>query len=108
MKKRTWGIMVVIGAGCLVIAAPSQERTQESVDPGVISAIRDEGLAHSQVFDDVSWLADVYGPRLTGTPAFRQAADWVQKKFTEWGLVNVPPGSTCASCACDPAAPALP
>jgi hypothetical protein len=89
MKKRTLGIMVVIGAGCFVIAAQSQERTQESVDPGVISAIRDEGLAHSQVFDDVSWLADVYGPRVTGTPALRQAGDWVQKKFTEWGLTNV-------------------
>ena len=77
------------GAGWLVIAAQSQEREQESVDPGMISAIRDEGLAHSQVFDHVSWLADVYGPRVTGTPSFWQAGDWVQKKFTEWGLANV-------------------
>jgi carboxypeptidase Q len=89
MKKRTLGIMVVIGAGWLVITAQSQERAREAVDPAMISAIRDEGLAHSQVFDDVSWLADVYGPRVTGTPALKQAGDWVQKKFTEWGLANV-------------------
>lgn len=81
--------MAGIGAGVLVIAAYSQERVQESVDPGMISAIRDEELAHSQVFDHVSWLADVYGPRLTGTPQLKQAGDWVQKKFTEWGLANI-------------------
>jgi carboxypeptidase Q len=55
----------------------------------MISAIRDEGLSHSQVMDTVSWLADVYGPRLTGTPAMRQAADWAQKRMSEWGLANI-------------------
>jgi carboxypeptidase Q len=81
--------MAGIGARLLVSSAHSQQRTQEPVDLGVISAIRDEGLSHPQVMDTVSWLADVYGPRLTGTPALRQAADWAQKRMGEWGLANI-------------------
>jgi hypothetical protein len=74
LKSLMCVIMAGIGAGWLVSTAHSQQRTQEPVDLGMISAIRDEGLSHSQVMDTVSWLADVYGPRLTGTPALRQAA----------------------------------
>ena len=36
-----------------------------------------------------SWLTDVYGPRLTGTPTIGQAADWIAGKFEEWGLANI-------------------
>ncbi len=89
MKKLTWRIIVGIAAAGLVTTAQSQERAQEPVDQGMISAIREEGLTHSQVFDNVSWLADVYGPRVTGSPSFKQAGDWVQKKFAEWGLANI-------------------
>ena len=38
--------------------------------------------------DHISWLADVYGPRLTGGPGIMQAGDWTLKKFAEWGLAN--------------------
>ena len=51
--------------------------------------IKEEGLQRSQAMDHVSWLADVYGPRLTGGPGIRQAAEWTKKKFGEWGLTNI-------------------
>jgi carboxypeptidase Q len=38
--------------------------------------------------DHISWLSDVYGPRLTGGPQIAQAGDWALKKFAEWGLSN--------------------
>jgi hypothetical protein len=60
----------------------------ESLDYLTIAKIRDEGLNRSQVMDHISWLSDVYGPRLTGSPAILQASDWVLKKFKEWGLSN--------------------
>ena len=60
----------------------------ESLDYPTITKIREEGLTRSQVMDHISWLADVYGPRLTGSPAILQASDWVLQKFNEWGLVN--------------------
>ncbi len=81
----------VIIAGVLVVVAAVGVRTQDAgkLDYGVLAKIRDEGLNHSQVLDHVSWLADVYGPRLQGSPAMRQAGEWVQKKLNEWGLQNV-------------------
>jgi carboxypeptidase Q len=59
-----------------------------AVDSGAIARLREEGLKHSQVMDHLSWLTDVYGPRLTGGPQILQASDWAIRKFTEWGLAN--------------------
>jgi carboxypeptidase Q len=33
-------------------------------------------------------LTDVYGPRLTGSPNFKAAADWTVKQMTSWGFKN--------------------
>src|SRR5256884_5090069 len=33
-------------------------------------------------------LADVYGPRLTGSPNLKAADDWAVKTMASWGLVN--------------------
>src|SRR4051794_21604127 len=41
--------------------------TQDKLDYAMFSRIRDEGFARSQALDHVSWLADVYGPRLQGS-----------------------------------------
>jgi hypothetical protein len=68
-------------------ALPAQSPT-ERLDYATIAQIRDEGLNRSQVMDHISWLSDVYGPRLTGSPAILQASDWAIRKFNEWGLVN--------------------
>jgi carboxypeptidase Q len=61
----------------------------EKVDFATIGKIRDEGLSRSQVMDHISWLSDVYGPRLTGSPAIEQASQWAMKKFGEWQLANI-------------------
>ncbi len=71
----------------LVVPLPAQSPT-EKLDYATIEQIRDEGLNRSQVMDHISWLSDVYGPRLTGSPAILQASDWALKKFNEWGLAN--------------------
>ena len=36
--------------------------------------------------DHVFQLTDVYGPRLTNSPGFFAAADWVVKQLKEWGI----------------------
>ena len=35
-----------------------------------------------------SYLTDVYGPRLSGSPNIKKAGDWTVAKMKEWGLVN--------------------
>ena len=59
------------------------------VDPATINRIRGEAITRSQAMDTHWWLSEVYGPRATGTPAYQQGADWVMKKFGEWGLKNI-------------------
>ena len=61
----------------------------QSLDHATLAAIRDEGLRRSQAMDHVSWLSDVYGPRVTGTPAIEQARVWTMEKLREWDLSNV-------------------
>ena len=72
----------------VTIAVAFAEAQTEKLDYPTIGRIRDEGLNRSQVMDHISWLSDVYGPRLTGSPAIQQASDWVIKKVTDWGLTN--------------------
>jgi hypothetical protein len=72
----------------VAIALPEAQAPAEKLDLGMIAKIRDEGLKRSQVMDHVSWMSDVYGPRLTGGPGIMQASDWALKKFAEWGLAN--------------------
>ncbi|HVZ21295.1 MAG TPA: M20/M25/M40 family metallo-hydrolase [Vicinamibacterales bacterium] len=66
-----------------------QTRAPESVDTATIAKIRDEGLKRSQVMDTIFWLTDRYGPRLTGSPEFEEAGDWVVKRLQSWGIANV-------------------
>jgi hypothetical protein len=61
----------------------------DKVDLDAIYRIKDEGLARSKVMEIESYLTDVYGPRLTGSPNIREAADYAQKTMRDWGVANV-------------------
>ena len=74
-------------ATLILVAAPLA--AQEKIDTAAISAIKNEELRRSQVMEIASWLTDVYGARLTGSPAAKAAGDWTAKKLTEWGMTNV-------------------
>ena len=37
----------------------------------------------------MSYLTDVYGPRLTGSPNVKKAADWTVAQMQQWGLTGV-------------------
>jgi hypothetical protein len=60
----------------------------ERVDTAAIRRLEDEGMNRSQVMDLVSWLTDVHGARLTGSPQTRAAAEWAVKTMTSWGVTN--------------------
>jgi hypothetical protein len=80
------------GALAVLAALPSvasAQVAQESVDLAVVQQIREEGLERSQIPDLARYLTEVIGPRLTGSPAMRQANNWTADKLREWGLENV-------------------
>ncbi|MFA3782448.1 M20/M25/M40 family metallo-hydrolase [Melioribacteraceae bacterium 4301-Me] len=62
--------------------------SQQKVDLNVIQQIRHEGLENSKVMEILSYLTDVYGPRLANSPSFFKAANWTVEKLKEYGLKN--------------------
>ncbi len=62
---------------------------QPKLDLGLVTRIKTEAYDHSKVMDHLSWLSDVYGPRLTASPEFFQAAEWAAGRLREIGLSNV-------------------
>jgi len=54
----------------------------------VIDKIRDEGLNKSHVMQTLSYLSDVIGERLTGSPNLKHANEWTKETLTKWGLQN--------------------
>jgi carboxypeptidase Q len=53
-----------------------------------IERIKDEGMNRSQVMQTLSYLSDVIGPRLTGSPGLLRANNWTKDQLTKWGLEN--------------------
>ena len=76
-------------AGCLatlVTALPFA--ASGPLDPQINDKIRQEETAHSQVMRTLHVLSDVYGPRLTGSPNHKAAAEWAVKQMSDWGFTN--------------------
>ena len=73
----------VIALACVfpVVAA-------DSVDLAAVNKIKSEAFEHSKVMEHLEYLTDVYGPRLTASPEFKEAADWTLKRLQEYGLEN--------------------
>jgi acetylornithine deacetylase/succinyl-diaminopimelate desuccinylase-like protein len=61
---------------------------EEPVDWEMVSRIRHEGFHNSQVMETLEHLTDTIGPRLTGSPAMKEANEWTRDKLTEFGLEN--------------------
>jgi hypothetical protein len=72
----------------LVLSAGAQAPQVENVDLEMMKKIREEGMDRSKVMDTLSWMTDVIGPRLTGSPQMKQANEWTKNKLAEWGLQN--------------------
>ncbi len=81
--------VLVVASG--LVPATQQLAAQvpaERVDMAMVEKIKAEGLERSKVMETISYLTDVHGPRLTGSPLTRKAGEWTQSKLTEWGLEN--------------------
>jgi carboxypeptidase Q len=82
MRKYT---LLLLSFALLIGSLPA--RAQEPA-ADVNAQIRKEAADHSQIMRTMHFLADVYGPRLTGSPNHKAAAEWAAKQLTAWGLQN--------------------
>jgi carboxypeptidase Q len=72
----------------VVLACQVEVRAQSAGDSDINKKIRQEEDDHSQIMHTMHFLADVYGPRLTGSPNHKAAADWAIRQMQAWGFEN--------------------
>ncbi len=77
-------LVTLISWGAMAIA-----QSPEKIDTAAVSKMKAEGFERSQVMEILSYLTDVHGPRLTNSPGYHRAADYVKKTLESWGLQNV-------------------
>ena len=76
----------IVFAAAATLVATQPVRAQ---DPAVLASIRDEGMNRSKVVELFDHLTNVIGPRLTGSPAFKESIDWSIQKLNEYGMSKV-------------------
>src|SRR4030095_134318 len=74
-------LSLILSLACLPVLA-------QDGNPDMLGRIRKEAMERSQIMKTMHMLADVYGPRLTGSPNHKNAAEWAIKQMTSWGLEN--------------------
>jgi hypothetical protein len=82
----------IVALGCVAaLGAVPSALGQEAPDAGALATlakIRDEGLHRSKVESVFDQFVNVIGPRLTGSPAHKRAADYARETLASWGLTN--------------------
>ena len=81
MRVRRFTTILAVG----MVLAPATV-TAQLPDAAMTERIKEEGLRRSQALDLFHTLTDVYGARLTGSPEYTAAAEWVRDSFDDWGL----------------------
>ncbi len=80
---RLVALLFLSAAICVQAASPGE------TDLEVVHKIKTEAFDNSKVMEQLAFLSDVYGPRLTASPEFQQAADWAMSRLKEYGVSNV-------------------
>jgi hypothetical protein len=76
------------------LAAPLE--AQSTVDTAGSGALIAEALERSEVMENLRYLSDVIGPRLSGSPAMKRANEWTAQRFRDYGLTASLEPSTSA------------
>src|SRR5215207_6122274 len=81
LKRRVVALSLIFSMLALPVAA-------QNGSGDLLTRIRKEAMERSQIVTTMHMFTDVYGPRLTGSPNHKAAADWAVKQITAWGFDN--------------------
>jgi carboxypeptidase Q len=81
-------LKIYVGAAalCLLAAMPLTAQAPSMTD--MYAKIKAEETNNSKIMWIIHEIADVHGPRVTGTPALKGADDWAVATMKSWGLSN--------------------
>lgn len=77
-------ILFLMSIMCIAPLAAAQSYHKEAVE-----AFKKIGIEESEAMETLSWLTDVYGPRLTNSPQLEKATQFAAEKLKSWGMKNV-------------------
>jgi hypothetical protein len=86
MKKLFTKKVIAIVLVLSIFAPLTMAQTAVFKAPDINAKIRAEEKDNSQIMKTMHWFTDVYGPRLTGSPNHKAAADWAVKQMLAWGF----------------------
>ena len=85
--------LLTASLGLLPVAAPASAPGSELAASSQVSAtsqaVKAESVQRSEVMETLSYLSDVYGPRLMGTSGYHEAALWAKQRRESWGVEDV-------------------
>src|SRR6185503_13601665 len=81
LKRRVVALLMIFSMLLLPVAA-------QNGGGDMLGRIRKEATDRSQIMKTMHMFTDVYGPRLTGSPNHKAAAEWAVKQMTAWGFSN--------------------
>jgi len=81
LKRRVLALLLILS----LLSAPV---VAQNGSGDMLSRIRKEAMERSQIMKTMHMFTDLYGPRLTGSPNHKAAAEWAVKQMTAWGLEN--------------------
>jgi carboxypeptidase Q len=103
--KKTLSIRTIVLILLVVsLSVHGQVRPADAPDTAMLNRIWLEGTTNSRIMEHLSWLTDVFGPRIPGSPAYNKAAAWAVQRFKDLGLVNTaiePAGELGLGWSCD-------
>ncbi len=67
---------------------PTSLIAQTPASTDINAAIRKEGMENSKIMRTMHYFSDVYGPRLTGSDNYVNAAKWGAREMQSWGFDN--------------------
>ena len=80
-------LLIVFGSALSLGALPLG--AQEQIDRDMVARIRAEGFENSHVMEVFNQLTIVIGPRLTASPGYHEAVEWMRDKMIEWEFEDV-------------------
>ncbi len=88
----TWRIFCIAALVWLAMTSvqaddttPVATKSAAEIDQMIINEVKD----HQEIMNNLTYISDVIGPRLTGSANLRRANDWTMEKFKSYGIENV-------------------
>jgi len=73
----------------LCLSWPDRSAKAQISQEEITDVIIKHGMDKSEVYDIATWITDIHGPRLTGSPGLDKATSWAQEQLKDWGMSNV-------------------